>query len=84
MPPRDATNTEALSPTEYELLPPSGPGEQQQSLMGQEEQVQKPEGRNGDLIAMYIAIVSLRMTSICSNLIFVLIGVCLCQCLRHT
>ncbi|KAG6874308.1 hypothetical protein C0995_001533 [Termitomyces sp. Mi166 len=57
MSPRGTTDPEAPSPTEYELLPPSVPGEQQQSLMGQEEQVQKPEGRQGDFTAKCIALV---------------------------
>ncbi|KAG6832718.1 hypothetical protein H0H92_012290 [Tricholoma furcatifolium] len=40
---------------EYELLPPSGQAEQQQSLMGQEEQRLKPENRSGDLVGASIA-----------------------------
>ncbi|GLB35140.1 putative eukaryotic cytochrome b561 [Lyophyllum shimeji] len=52
MPP--VTNPERLR--DYELLPRSDPGEQQQSSMGQEEQLLKSEGRQGDLLAMYTAL----------------------------
>ncbi|KAG6897835.1 hypothetical protein C0992_010323 [Termitomyces sp. T32_za158] len=55
---------EALSPIEYELLPPSVPGEQQQPLMRQEKQVQKSEGRHGDLIAKYIALASVSVLAV--------------------
>ncbi|KAG6819603.1 hypothetical protein H0H93_010327 [Arthromyces matolae] len=58
-----ALEPEVASPTagEYELLPPSGPTEQQQSLMGQEEQVLKNEGRHGDLLAMCATLVSVSV-----------------------
>ncbi|KAG6909835.1 hypothetical protein DXG01_015108 [Tephrocybe rancida] len=47
----------------YELLPPSsGTAEQQQALMGQEEQILKPEGRQGDLLAAWTALVLVIVT----------------------
>ncbi|KAG6854956.1 hypothetical protein C0991_009779 [Blastosporella zonata] len=64
MPSESAVEPE--SPTgAYELLPPSsGAGEQQQSLMGQEEQVLKSEGRQGDVLAACTALVSVSILAI--------------------
>ncbi|KAG5342215.1 hypothetical protein C0989_004527 [Termitomyces sp. Mn162] len=62
--PKDTTDPEVTSPTEYELLPPSVPSEQQQSLMGQEEHMLKPEGRKGDHTAMCIVLASVSVLAI--------------------
>ncbi|KAF8078138.1 hypothetical protein FPV67DRAFT_1464322 [Lyophyllum atratum] len=56
--------TEAGGPPDYELLPRSEPAEQQQSLMGQEEQRLKPEGRQGDLFAKYTALCTITVLAI--------------------
>jgi hypothetical protein len=55
--------TSPESPTDYELLPRSEPIEQQRALMGREEQLLKPESRQGDLLAKYTALVSWPATS---------------------